>query len=357
MCMLEFFRMIPRLLFVVVLVFFASVSTSFAQETEELVVDEVVAQVNDGVITLSRVKREMKAIIDAQVGQGRPLEEVQREVNEKQGELIANLINEELLLQRAKELGLDRDVEAEVNKRFLQVMRENNLKTLEAVYTEMRKNRIEPDEIRDLWRKQITRELVIQREVQAKEYWRPNGAELQKYYTENKAKFTKPETVTLSEIFLAFAGRTEESVRAKAKQLVTQLRAGADFVKLVAENSDRPNAAETKGKVETLKVADLDPKFANAIKGVNTGGYTDPVEIDQIGVNIIRVDERSAASSESVFDESAVRMAILNERFPEASKKFMASLREDSYIKINDGYRPLVAPILFADERKTKASN
>ena len=58
------------------------------------------------------------------------------------------------------------------------------------------------------------------------------------------------------------------------------------------------------------------------------------------------------ASSESHFDENAVRLAITSERAPEEQKKFMSALRSDSYIKISDTYRPLVAPILFADERK-----
>ena len=51
------------------------------------------------------------------------------------------------------------------------------------------------------------------------------------------------------------------------------------------------------------------------------------------------------------FDE---RCSILQERFPEAQKKFFSTLRQDAYIKISDTYRPLVAPILYAEERKEK---
>ncbi|MEO7539830.1 MAG: hypothetical protein ABIV21_07370, partial [Pyrinomonadaceae bacterium] len=72
--------------------------TAFSQETQTRVVDEVVAVVNDGVITLSRVKKESKNIIDAYVHEGKTREEAQKIVDEKQGELIANLINEELLV-------------------------------------------------------------------------------------------------------------------------------------------------------------------------------------------------------------------------------------------------------------------
>lgn len=330
--------------------------TVSAQETQERVVDEVVAQVNEGVITLSRIKRESKSIIDEQVKAGKTPEEAQKMVDEKQGELIANLINEELLVQKAKELNLDPQIDSTINERFVQIMKQYNLKSLDQLYKVMEEQGADPAEIRDLWRKQAIRDLVLQREVQQKEYWKPSGKELRDYFEKNKAKFTKPETISISEIFLSFAGRDENATREKAKQLVAQLRGGADFVKVVTENSDRPDAAKTKGKVDTLNVKDLDEKFAAALKDVKAGGYSDPIELNEVGINILRVDDRTQASSESFFDESAVRMAILSEKSPAATKEFMSTLRQDSYIKIGETYRPLVSPILFAEERKEKAA-
>lgn len=326
-----------------------------AQETQERVIDEVVAVVNEGVITLSRVKRESKSIVDEQVKAGKSREEAQRMVDEKQGELIANLINEELLIQKAKELGLDQQIDATVNERFLQIMKQYNMKTLDALYKAMEEQGADPAEIREMWRKQATRDTVLQKEVQSKVYWEAQGKELRDYFEKNKSRFTKPEMVTISEIFLSFAGRDENAVRAKAKQLVAELRAGADFVKIATENSDRPDVAKTKGKVDPISVKDLDEKFATVLKDVKVGGYTDPIEIDQIGINILRLDERTQASNESHFDESAVRMAILQDKAPAATKEFMTNLRQDSYIKIGENYRPLVSPILFAEERKEKA--
>lgn len=334
-----------------------TVATGFAQETETKVVDEVVAQVNDGVITLSRVRRELKEIIDAKVAEGMKREEAQKFGEEKQGELIANLINEELLLQKAKELGIDDEVEASLNQRFLDLMKQFNLKTIDSLYEEMRRQNVDPQEMREVWRKQATRERVIEREVQSKIYWTPTATQLRAYYDKNKSKFTKQESVTISELFLSFAGRDEAAVRQKAKDLLAQLRGGADFVKMVAENSDRPNAANNKGKGETIPMKELDPRFAEPLKGVGIGGYTEPIETSGLGLSILRVDERQAASDESEFKENAVRIAMLQESFPEASKKFLAKLRADSYIKISDTYRPIVSPILFADERKDKTTN
>lgn len=330
---------------------------AFAQETNERVIDEVVAVVNDGVITLSRVKRETKSIVDNEVQQGKKREEVEKMLSEKQGELIANLINEELLQQKAKELGLDTDIDASLNARFLEIMKQYNLKSLDALYKQMESTGVDPVEIREMWRKQATRDRVLQKEVQAKVYWKPTGAQVKDYYEKNKARFTKPETIGISELFLSFAGRDEAAVRAKAREIVEKLRAGADFAKVVVENSDRPDVAKTLGKVDALPLKDLDPKFAVPLKNVKTGGYSDPIELDEVGVTILRVDERTAASSESQFDENAVRLAMLQENVPGEQKKFLATLRQDSYIKISDAYRPLVAPILYADERKEKPTD
>lgn len=324
-----------------------------AQETEERVVDEVVAVVGDSVITLSKVKREAKGIVDAGVQQGKKREDAQREVDEKRGEMIANLIHEELLIQKAKELGFDAEIEANVNRRFLEIMKQYNLKTLDALYQEMEKTGVDPVEIREIWKKQATRDLVIQKEVQSKLYWGASAKEIKDYFEQHKAKFTKPETVTVSEIFLGFAGRDENAVREKAKLLLAQLRAGGDFAKLSKENSD-PGVVTQGGKSEKLKASDLSPLLASGLKDVKIGGYTEPIAADQLGIVILRVDAREKATTESYFDESAVRMAIVSEKAPEEQRKFYASLRADSYIKVSDSYRPLVSPILFAEERKEK---
>ncbi len=327
---------------------------AFSQETQTRVVDEVVAQVNEGVITLSRVKREAKGIVETYVKEGKSPEEAKKLVDEKQGELIASLINEELIVQKAKEAGLDSNIEASLNQRFVQIMKEYGLKTVEELYDQMEKSGVDPKQIREDWRKQATRDRVIEREVQMKVYWAANGKELKDYYEKNKSKFATPETVVFSELFLGFAGRDEKAVREKAKTLYDQLKAGGDFDKIAGENSDKGVIAGETRKSEKLRVKDLVEVISKPISGIKVGGYTPPFDVEQLGVAILRIDERQEASTESTFDENAVRMAIMNEKFPDEQKKFMSKLRGDSYIKISDTYRPMVAPILFADERKDK---
>lgn len=351
----EKMKYINSAIFLIAMLFLANFSAS-AQETEAVVVDEVVAQVNDGVITLSRIKREVQNAVDGLVQEGKTGEEARNLVESKKAELIANMINEELLIQKAKELNINTEVDARINQRFLEIMKQQNIKTLDELYKAMEAQGLDPQEVRENWRNQAMREMVFEQEVDGKIYWGLSAKEIKDYYEKNKAKFTKPETVSISEIFLSFAGRDENALREKAKQLVAKIRGGADFAKLAVENSDRPDVAQTKGKVGSVKVSELDPKFAGPLKNVKVGGVADPIEMVE-GIEILRVDERTNASSESFFDERAVRTAIAMERIPDERKKFMSNLRKEAYIKINETYRPMIAPVLFANEKPTEKAS
>jgi len=326
----------------------------FAQEGEMKVVDEVVAVVNDDVITLSTVRREAKQIVDADVMEGKSREEAQKAIDEKQGELIAGLINQELISQKAKELNIDRQADAAVNQRLVQIMQQYKLETIDALYEEMRKQGVDPNQLKAAWKDQEIKNMVISNEVQGKIYWGISTKELKEYFEQHKDKFLPPETVSVTELFLSYAGRDKEAVKKHADELVAQLRGGADFEKILMENSDRPDKAETKGKVENFDLSKSDQELQNALKGVKPGQYANPYEVKDLGISIIRLDTRTAAGKEAEYKEDAVRMAITNERFPEAYKKFMTDLRSDSYIKINENYRASVAPILFKDERSEK---
>lgn len=335
-----------------------SVGEARAQESELKVVDEVVAVAGDGVLTLSRVKREMENAISSLIDQGKSREEATALVKAKEGDLIASLINEELLLQKGKEAGVEADADAQVNQRFLEFMKQQNLKTIDALYKEMEKQGIDPQEIRESWRKQAIKDLVISREVDAKTYWSWSPKEIKAYYEKNKARFMKPEVVTLSEIFLSFAGRDENAVREKAKQVAARLQGGADFGLVATEVSDRPDAKDSKGDLGPIpmpQLKEVNEKLAAPVAATKVGDITGLIETAE-GIEIFKVTAREEASKESVFDEGEVRKAMTVDVTGDRRKAFMIKLREDNYIKIADSYRPMVAPVLFADERKAEAA-
>jgi len=339
--------------FLLAAILFISGISTFAQESEAVVIDEVVAQVNESVVLLSQIQREKQKAIDSVVQQQNKSEaEAKAIVDGKMGQLIANLINEELLLQRGKEMGVEKAVEARINESFLAQMKQFNLKSLDELYAAMRQQKLDPDDIRDDLRKRYSQDEVWRNQVDSVTYWSFTDKEIKDYYAKNSARFKKPATVTISEIFLSFAGRDKEEVKTKAKQIVAQLRAGGDFAKIAIENSDRPNVSVDKGEAGTFEVPTLDVTFAKPLEGVKVGGYTDPIEMD-IGVEILRVDKRTEGSDDAHFSEPAIRSAMLQEKLPEARKEYMEKLVEDAYIKIRKSYEPMVLPYLKTEDKKT----
>ena len=124
--------------------FLVSASIARAQEGEPTVVDEVIAQVNDGVVTLSQLKSEIKERVETLKQNGMSDQQAQAEVEKHKAELIATLINEQLLIQKAKELELADKVEAEVNKRMLEVAKENKIPSIEKLEEAMRQSGVDP---------------------------------------------------------------------------------------------------------------------------------------------------------------------------------------------------------------------
>ncbi len=327
--------------------------SGFAQETDAVVVDEVVAQVNDSVILLSQINREIKNATDAFVQQGKSEAESKALVEGQRGQLMANLINEELMLQRGKDMGLEKTVDEKINIRLLELMQQFKLSSIDALYESMRQQGVDPEVLKQSWKKEIMREEVFRNMVDGPTYWGLSEKELKEFYEKNKAKFNTPATVTISEIFMSYAGKDPEAVRTKAKELVTQINAGGDFEALAIANSDRPDVENTRGKAGKFILPDVDPKFVKAMEGVAIGKVTEPIEVEN-GIEIIRIDGREEGSTESAYNESIVRATLLEQKLPEARIKFLGELFDDAYVKIRESYKDAILPFLKPDIKPTE---
>jgi peptidyl-prolyl cis-trans isomerase SurA len=338
-------------MFVIALAILAATPTrTFAQEGEMQVVDEVIAQVNDEVITLSMLKRETKERIEALKQSGMTEQQAMDEVNKRQPELIATLINEMLLLQKGKELDLSNDIEAEVNRRMLQIANDQGITSMEKLYEAMRQNNLVPEDIRRTMRSEMMKQAVMQQEVDRRVYLSFSPDEIKKYFDAHPDQFRKPESVKLSEIYLSSAGKDDAAVRARALELVTQLRAGADFAAVAAANSEREKngtrtAPQDKGYVGEFDVPSLREDLLGALKDVKAGGVTDPIKLTE-GYQIIRVDERTAGGTTPTFNENRVREAMLLERQPKERETYLQNLRNEAFIKVTETYRAGVDPLL-----------
>jgi peptidyl-prolyl cis-trans isomerase SurA len=342
---------------------FALLASAPARAQEEIapvVLDEPVVQVNADVVLLSQLRRENGEFKEVLVKRGMTPEQADAEIAKRQAEIIFNLVNEALLIQKSKDIPhLTEDIEAEVNREVLRVAKQSNLNTLEELEDAMKREGLNLADIKDTLRRQYTRQAVLQREVDAKIYYGLTDADLRKYYDANRTKFA---SVTISEIFLSLAGRSETDVKAKAADLVVRARGGADFGDLAVKNSEREQngvrvaektkglMAEADGKPRWFLISDLQPNIAEALKDLKAGSVSEPIKTDE-GFLILRVNERDDS-----FKENFVRGMITSERSDKEHEEYLKTLRNEAYIKPAETYKEVLTPLLEKDKRPT-ASN
>jgi peptidyl-prolyl cis-trans isomerase SurA len=334
-----------------------SVAPARAQEeAPPVVLDEPVVQVNNDVVMLSQLKRENAEFREVLTKQrGLTPAQADAELAKKQPEIIFNLINEALLVQKGKDMPrMSEDVEVEVNREVLRVAKQSNIPSIEQLDEAMKQEGLSLSDIKETLRRQFMRQAVLQREVDAKIYYGLTDAELRKYYDTNRAKFV---SVTVSEIFLSLAGRSEVEVKAKAADLAARARTGTDFAELVEKNSEHEQTKKTKGlladadgKPRWFLVSDLSPAIADVVKDMKAGGISDPIKTDE-GYMVIRVNERDDA-----FKENFVRGLITTERSDKEHEQYLRNLRKEAYIKPAESYKEVVQPLLEKDKQETASS-
>jgi len=333
---------------------FAASPARAQEEAPPTVLDEPVAQVDNYVIMLSQLKRENSDFRETLVKQrGMSPEQADAEVQKRQPEIILNLINEALLVQKGKDIPrLPEDVEAEVNREVMRVAKDSNIPTIELLEEEMRKQGLLLSDVKETIRRQFMRQAVLQREVDAKVYYGLTNKELKEYYDAHRDRFV---SVTLSEIFLSLAGRSEDEVRAKAADLAKRARSGVSFEELVEKNSEHEPTRKTKGvladpdgKARWFIISDLAKEVGAAVKDLKAGAVSDPVKTDE-GYMILKVNERDDS-----FKENFVRGALTQERGEAERDKYLRTLRNEAYIKPADSFKETIQPILDKDRQQDK---
>jgi parvulin-like peptidyl-prolyl isomerase len=215
----------------------------------------------------------------------------------------------------------------------------------------MRQEGMSLSAVKETLRRQFMKQAVLQREVDAKVYYGLTDTELRDYYNANRAKFA---SVTLSEIFLSLAGRSEEEVKAKAADLIKRARAGESFETLVEKNSEHEPSKKFKGvisdqdgKPRWFLLSDLSGEIAAAVKDLKAGAISELVKTDE-GYMILRVNERDDS-----FKENFVRGIMTAERADKARDEYLKTLRQEAYIKPAESYKEAIQPLLDKDRLGT----
>jgi len=136
--------------------------------------------------------------------------------------------------------------------------------------------------------------------------------EILKSYEAHKEKYKQ---VRMKAIYITFADSpaiasskikkelTEAEAKAKAEKLLAQIRAGADFVKLVKENSDDATSKAKDGDFATLQPSDKIPDaFRAPVFALKPGETTEPLR-QAGGYYLLRAEEVSYRPLSQVRDE------------------------------------------------------
>jgi peptidyl-prolyl cis-trans isomerase SurA len=235
-------------------------------------IDSIVAVVDDDVITRSELNRRMKTLIEQLRQKGTQLPSVQ--VLERQ--LLERLVIEQLQLAQAKQLGVTVDDEA-LNKVIERIASQNKLTLLQF------REALQGEGISfDVFREEIRNEVIITRLRNSQVSKRVNVSpqEIDNLLESQRRNQSKNEEYQLQHILVSLpADASPEQIaisRDKVRQLLAELRAGADFSNIAISHSAGPQALEG-GDIGWRRLAQLPVAFAEAIKDIPVGGISEPV--------------------------------------------------------------------------------
>jgi parvulin-like peptidyl-prolyl isomerase len=310
----------------------------FAQESDVKPIDEVIARVNAGVIMRSSYDSALLEVLDELKKQGLKGEELEKKFAEMKAWVLDQLINTQLLAQRAKDLSIN--VEAQVNQHLLRLMKENNCESRECLEQKMREAGFDIEEVRRVLTENFSKEAVLGQEVYGKVFRNLTEKEKREFYEKNKDVYTEPGEVTLSNIFVAF-GKDPDQALLRAKEVVLQARSGAADFKALAQKYTESEAGKKNPTLGTFKIPELNPDVKSAVENAQVGAITDPIKLEN-GYSIFRVDERKEAKQLPFDDERVqnhIARSLVEQRSGEQIEEYLAKLRNDAFIEIDQRYQ------------------
>ena len=320
------------------------------------VVEEIIARVNNSIITHSEYVRSKDQLKDEVKQQDAA--NADKLYAEREKDVLRDLIDQQLLLEKGKDLGINGDTD--LIKREDQMRKEMKLDSIEDLEKEATKQGISWEDFKQNMRNQIITQRVIGEEVGQK--LALNKDEEQKFYDTHKAEMEQPEYIRLSEILITPKTATPapaapadpnaaaapsappaddpaalSAAEAKANEILKQLRDGGKFEELAKKSSDGPSAADG-GALGMFKRGQLAKELEDRTFAMKSGEITDVIRVKQ-GYAILRVDEHQMAGIPPMKDVlPKIQDALYYEKLQPALRAYLTKLREDAYIKYAEGY-------------------
>ena len=297
------------------------------------VVEDVIARVNDQIITRSEyVAAEGQLLQDA-----RQQNLSEAELQDRLHDLLRDMIDEQLLLSKGKDLGITGD--AETMRELDDIRKKNNLASMEALEKAAATQGVSFEDFKQHIRDQIIRQQVVRDEVGR--HLNMTHADELAYYNAHAQDFTVPEQEHLGEILVTTPENATEAeiaaAQAKADGLAAQLKEGAKFSDLARTSSGGPTASAG-GDLGDFKRGTLGDILEKATFQLPVGGNTPPIRTRQ-GFVILHVDAHQAAGVPPMASvENKIQEALYFQQLQPALRVYLTKAREDAYMEIAAGF-------------------
>jgi peptidyl-prolyl cis-trans isomerase SurA len=297
------------------------------------VVEDVIVHVNDQIISRSDVERAVEQLAqENQQNNASPTEVADRQKN-----MLRDMIDQQLLLSRAKELSLN--VDAEVIRRLDDIRKQNHMDSMEDLEKAARSQGVSFEDFKAQIRNSLLTQQVVRDEVGRR--LQMTQSQEQAYYEAHKQEFVQPEQIRLSEILIPTPADANDAAVAqaqgKAEEVATKLKAGDKFEDLAKTYSGGQTAGQG-GDLGMYKRGALAKVLEDQTFDLKVGESTAPIRTRQ-GFVILKVTEHPAAGVPPLKEvEQQVQEAMYTEQMQPALRAYLTKLREDSYVEIAQGY-------------------
>jgi peptidyl-prolyl cis-trans isomerase SurA len=302
----------------------------------DTVVEAIVARVNNAIITRSEFERSRDDLKN-ELEQQDPTHADKLFVDQQKN-VLRDLIDKQLLIQRGADLGITGDTE--LIKKLDEMRKQYHMDTLEDLQKAAEQEGVSFEDFKEKIRNDIISEQVIGREVSSR--LQPTKEEEQKFYDEHKEELNQPEAIRLSELMISTEKDASDqqqiaAAKAKAEDLLAQLKKGASFEDLAKANSNGASAAQG-GDLGYFKRGTLAKQLEDTTFAMKPGDVSDVIQTKQ-GFVILKVTEHHAGGIPSFKEiEPHVMEAVYMQKLQPALRTYLEQLRDEAYIKIAPGY-------------------
>jgi peptidyl-prolyl cis-trans isomerase SurA len=297
--------------------------------------EEIVARVNNEIITLSELRLSEETLRQEMMQQLRGAE-LERVYQEQRQNVLRDLIDQSLLVQRGQDRGVS--VESDVIKRLDELRQSMNLGSMEELERAMAAQGVSIEDYKDRVRQQIITNLVIQHEVSGNVF--VDAEKVRNYYLTHREEFVQPAQVRLSEILVSTEETEAEDQPARedrVREILMKIRKGEAFDELAREYSDAPTS-QGGGDMGYFDPEKLAPAIREAVEKLLVKGVADPLETRE-GWLVLQLTERRTEGIPPFEEvESQIRNQLYMDEVQPALREFLGELRREAYVRVKSGY-------------------